>query len=159
MNSKLINLAGGLCVLALCGSGAVLADDAGTAPATKHAAMKSKSAKSAESPSERVEDRIQDMHAKLMITPDQEPKWTALTDIMRDNAAIMDKLSDERKAAAETASALDDLHAYSDIASAHAEGLKKFVPAFEDLYSSMSESQKKNADQLFRRHAKMNPKS
>jgi len=159
MNSKLMNTAAGLALLALCASGVALADDTAAAPAAKHTAAKSKSAKAAESPSERVEDRIQEMHAKLMITPDQEAKWTALTDIMRDNAAIMDKLSDERKAAAETASALDDLHAYSDIASAHAAGLKKFVPAFEDLYSSMSDSQKKNADELFRKHSKMNGKS
>jgi hypothetical protein len=45
--------------------------------------------------------------------------------------------------------ALEDLKSYSEIADAHATGLKKFIPAFEALYASMSEEQRKNADSLF----------
>jgi len=37
--------------------------------------------------------------------------------------------------------AVDNLQSYSAIVEAHAEGLKKFVPAFEALYTSMSDTQ------------------
>jgi hypothetical protein len=51
---------------------------------------------------------------------------------------------------ASTATALDDLKSYAEIATAHAEGLKKFLPVFETLYGSMSDAQKAQADTLFR---------
>jgi hypothetical protein len=46
-------------------------------------------------------------------------------------------------------SAVEDLKSYSEIAEAHADGLKKFIPVFEPLYASMSDAQKKDADKLF----------
>jgi hypothetical protein len=52
--------------------------------------------------------------------------------------------------------AVDDLKSYGEIANAHADGIKKFIPVFESLYASMSDAQKKSADTLFRRHG---PKS
>jgi hypothetical protein len=45
--------------------------------------------------------------------------------------------------------AVDDLKSYGEIAEAHAAGIKKFVEAFEPLYSSMSDDQKKAADRAF----------
>lgn len=48
--------------------------------------------------------------------------------------------------------AVDDVNSYADIADAHAEGLKKFIPVLEALYHSMSEGQRKNADRLFGLH-------
>ena len=57
----------------------------------------------------------------------------------------------------------DDLRQRPDpIASgrdAHADGIKKFTPAFETLYVSMSDAQKKDADALFRHGGKMSKKS
>jgi hypothetical protein len=47
-------------------------------------------------------------------------------------------------------SAVEDLKSYSEIAEAHADGLKKFIPVFEPLYASMSDAQKKDADKLFK---------
>jgi hypothetical protein len=45
--------------------------------------------------------------------------------------------------------AVEDLKAYGEITDVHAEGIKKFVSAFEPLYNSMSDAQKKNADNIF----------
>ena len=57
-----------------------------------------------------------------------------------------------------TMTAVDNLQSYSAIVEAHAEGLKKFVPAFEALYASMSDAQKKNADTIFRSRSHMRAK-
>ena len=69
---------------------------------------------------------------------------------MRDNAKKMDALNQARFEKAKALTAVEDLQSYSEIAQAHAEGLKNFIPAFEALYAAMSDDQKKDADTLFR---------
>jgi protein CpxP len=98
---------------------------------------------------DRVEARIKELHAKLKITPAQEELWNNVTQVMRDNAKTMEALIKARSEKASTMNAIDDLKSYSEIAEAHADGLKKFIPAFEPLYASMSDAQKKDADNLF----------
>jgi hypothetical protein len=101
---------------------------------------------------DRVEARITMLHAKLVITPAQEDLWKNVTQVMRDNAQTMEALTKTRAAQAKTMTAVDDLNSYSEIAEAHAAGLKKFVPVFQALYASMSDAQKAQADTLFRGH-------
>lgn len=101
---------------------------------------------------DRVEARITMLHATLKITPAQEDLWQNVTQVMRDNARTMEALTKARAAQAKTMTAVEDLNSYSEIAEAHAAGLKKFVPAFQALYASMSDAQKANANTLFRGH-------
>lgn len=97
-----------------------------------------------------VEARITMLHAKLAITPAQEPAWQNLIQVMRTNAQTMQALSTARADKAKTMTAVDDLKSYAEITTAHAEGLKTFLPVFETLYASMSDAQKAQADTLFR---------
>ena len=99
---------------------------------------------------DRVEARISDMHAKLQITQAQEEQWSKVALVMRDNAKQMDSLTKTRAERADM-NAIDDLKSYGEIAAAHADGIKKLTPAFETLYGTMSDTQKKNADDMFRR--------
>jgi len=69
--------------------------------------------------------------------------------VMRDNAHAIDAILEERRASLSKMNAVDDLRSYEKLADAHADGLKKLVPAFEALYNTMSEDQKKNADAAF----------
>ncbi|WP_118178842.1 Spy/CpxP family protein refolding chaperone [Paraburkholderia phosphatilytica] len=96
----------------------------------------------------RVEQRITYLHQQLKITPAQEQQWNAFADVMRNNGTTMANLYEQRKAATNQ-SALDDMKQYSDIAQAHADGMKKLVDAFEPLYNSFSPDQKKLADTTF----------
>ena len=132
-----------LAVLSLVGTAAI------TMPAfaadTPIAARASK-----ESPSVRADDRFKQLHEQLQITSDQETKFGKLADVMRDNAKEMDDAVEKRQAAKGTTSALDDLKAYQAVAQAHADGLKALVPAFEDLYKTLSDTQKAQADELFK---------
>jgi hypothetical protein len=100
---------------------------------------------------QRVERRISDMHAKLQITAAQEEQWGKVAMMMRDNEKQMDALTKTRVEKADM-NAIDDLKSYREISEAHTDGLKKFTPAFETLYASMSDDQKKNADAIFRQH-------
>lgn len=109
-------------------------------------------------PMARVEARIKSLHHDLQITAGQEPQWQAVAEVMRDNAKTIHALIDERRANAATMTAVDDMHAYEAIADAHAAGLKKLTAAFETLYASLSDAQKKKADAAFRARRPMPPK-
>jgi len=100
-------------------------------------------------PADRVEARIKDLHSKLKITQAQKVQWTNLAQVMRENASTMEPLAKARKEKGGTMNAVDDLKSYSELMAAHAAGLKNFIAAFEPLYSSMSDDQKKTADKLF----------
>ena len=114
---------------------------------------------SPESPaSGNVEAHIRDLHKRLQITDAQKPQWDALAQVMRDNAQKMVDLEKRRVADAKTMTAVDVVKSYSEVIDAHEDGMKKFIPAFEDLYNSMSDSQKKIADSLFRSRARTEAK-
>jgi protein CpxP len=99
-----------------------------------------------------VEQHIKDLHAKLKITAAEEPKWQEVADTMRENAKELDKAIDKRESAMGSATAVDDLKSYAEIAQAHANGVKKLASAFSGLYSMMSDDQKKEADAVFSHH-------
>jgi protein CpxP len=106
----------------------------------------------AQSPSaSRIEVRIHDMHANLAITAGQEDQWNQVAQVMRDNELTLEALVNDRKANANTMTAIDDLKSYAAITDAHLEGIKKFTTAFAALYERMSVAQKKDADTLFRK--------
>jgi len=113
------------------------------APAVSYAADK-------DANEDRAELRIKDMHAKLKITPEQETQWGQVATVMRDDAKTMDALTQERFDHGKDMTAVDDLKSYAAIATAHADGINKLTPAFATLYSAMSDTQKKEADMLFR---------
>ena len=99
---------------------------------------------------DRTELRIKDLHAKLKITSKQEEQWSKVAQVMLDDAKKLDTLTQARVDHAKDISAVDDLKSYSEIIEAHADGLKKLIPVFSDLYADMSDAQKKEADILFR---------
>jgi periplasmic protein CpxP/Spy len=114
---------------------------------------------------DRAEMRIKDMHAKLEITSAQEDQWAKVAQVMRDNAKTIDALTQARAEHAKDMTAVDDLKSFGEITDAHAEGIKKLTAEFAPLYASMSDAQKKDADDLFRhgehkhRHAKPDSKA
>jgi protein CpxP len=99
---------------------------------------------------DRAELRINDMHAKFKITSVQEEQWAKVAAAMSDNAKAMDNLTQSRTEHAKDITAIDDLKSYGEIADEHADGIKKLTPVFAPLYASMSDTQKKEADTLFR---------
>jgi hypothetical protein len=77
---------------------------------------------------------------------------------MRDNAANMEKLvAEKRQQAPQSMTAVDDLNTYQEFAQAHVDGLKNLTSAFSSLYGSMSDQQKKNADQVFANFRRESP--
>lgn len=99
---------------------------------------------------DRVEVRIKDMHDKLKITAAQEEQWGKVEQTMREDAKVMDELTQARADHAKDMTAVNDLKSYGEITAAHADGIKKLTQVFAALYDMMSDAQKKEADALFR---------
>jgi periplasmic protein CpxP/Spy len=123
------------------------------APAPAPAAAMPSSTKRATHPrasrEDRVEAKIKSLHTQLKITPDEESEWTSFAQVMRDNAQGIDQLAQQRAAKRSSMSAVDNLKSYEAIADAHADEMKKLVPAFEALYDKMPDAQKQIADTVF----------
>jgi protein CpxP len=99
---------------------------------------------------ETVEQRITNLHAALKITPDQDAKWNAVAQAMRENASTMDKLiASDRTAPPQNKTAVEDLKTYQKFAQAHVDGLKNLIGSFSTLYAVMPDAQKKVADDVF----------
>ena len=96
-----------------------------------------------------VEHHITDLYTKLKITPAEESQWKNVADTMRENATELDRAIDKRDASLASATAIDNLNSYAEIAEAHAKNVKKLASAFSGLYSVMSDEQKKVADEVF----------
>ena len=121
---------------------------------TKEQAAKPPAAEAATSNRpETVEQRIETLKTALKITPDQQKKWDAVAQAMRDNASRMEKLvAEKRRIPPEKTTAVDDLKTYQDFTQARLDGLKHLTSAFKSLYDSMSPEQKKNADTVFEKY-------
>ena len=89
--------------------------------------------------------RIKDLHARLKITPAQEPQWTAFTNVMRANATRMGEMYQSGNP--QTMTAMDTLRHYAKIAQAHSEEITNLVAPFKALYDSMTPGQQKIADE------------
>ena len=100
-----------------------------------------------------VEARIKELHKRLQITDAQKTQWDALAEVMRENAQAMADLQKQRAANAKSMNAVDVVKSYWEVIQAHEDGMKKFIPAFEALYNSLSDAQKKIADSMFRSRA------
>jgi len=97
---------------------------------------------------DRVEKHIKSLHDQLKITAAQEAQWEPVAQTMRDNADQIDTLVEKRNAA-RSMTALDDLNSYADFTQANSDGVKKLAAVFTPLYNNMSDEQKKNADKIF----------
>ena len=105
--------------------------------------------KGAERESNHVQTVIKKLHGQLKITAAQEEQWNKVAQVMQENAATMEPLIKARREKQATTNAIDDLKSYGEIMEAQAAGIKSFVAAFEPLYSSMPDDQKKVADRVF----------
>ena len=100
-----------------------------------------------------VDKRIRGLQSELGITQAQMPLWDAFAQAMRDNAASTEALFNRRAANVASMSAIDNMHSYAQIARAYADATERLATAFDSLYASLSETQKRAADTLFRRQA------
>ena len=118
--------------------------------ATSHAASARQTGDTMES---LVDRRIIDLHSRLHITQDQSQQWDQFAQQMRDNARDIDQAYQQRAQKIGSMSAVDNMKSFADIEQQRAQDMQKLVPAFQNLYASLSDQQKQTADQLFRNYS------
>ena len=93
------------------------------------------------------------LQSQLGITEAQMPLWSAFAQAMRDNATGTDALFTQRAGAVAQMNAVDNMHSYAQIARTYADDTERLATAFDSLYASLSDTQKRAADTLFRQQA------
>lgn len=97
-----------------------------------------------------VEGRLAFLKVELKIAPAQEPQWTKFADAVRAMARNADELAQAKTkgGAMRTQSALEIIGRNEKALSARLEAVRAVGSAFEPLYASFSDEQKKAADEL-----------
>ena len=96
-----------------------------------------------------IEGRIAFLKAELHITDAQTAQWNAVADALRDGDKTMrDAWAQLRPSGDAKPSALDRLAGMQKIAEIRADTLSKLLAAVKPLYETMSDDQKKAADEL-----------
>jgi protein CpxP len=103
-------------------------------------------AQPAQPPANPIDSQIADLQKRLKITDAQKPQFDAFVQVVRQNAQTMEALVQQEQKAAHNA--VDDLRSSVKIAQEEADGLKRLLPPMEALYASLSDQQKRTADQL-----------
>ena len=98
---------------------------------------------------QQIEGQIADLRRRLSITPAQQQQFDALAQVMRQNDIEMSKLATQQPRS--KPNAVEAVRAAQQIAQADAEGLGRMLPKLEALYGTLSDQQKRAADQLFAR--------
>jgi LTXXQ motif family protein len=98
-------------------------------------------------PAPNVEANIASLRQKLQITPAQETQFSAVANVLRENARAEASAAHQPPA---NATAVDDLRAEIQYDEVELAGLKRLLPALEALYSTLSPAQKKTGDAVFR---------
>ena len=99
---------------------------------------------------EKVDEHIKRLHEQLGITATEEPLWRQFAQVMRDNATQMEQALVTRGVDVDSMNATENMQSYAQLAQVHATNMQKLASTFQSLYSSFSDSQKKNADNAFR---------
>jgi len=96
-----------------------------------------------------VEGRLAFLKTELKITPAQEPQWAKFADVIRANAqGAQAGMHAMMQAGAKAATAPEVLARHEKMLTAKLESVRALKAAFDPLYASLSDEQKKSADGL-----------
>jgi chromosome segregation ATPase len=99
-----------------------------------------------------IEGRLAFLKTELKITDAQMPQWNAFADVLRQSdKARRDRFEAMRGKRGQETTALERLEQRERASETRAQELKQYVGAFRPLYQSLSDEQKKTADELFAR--------
>lgn len=96
-------------------------------------------------PGPNVETNLAQLHQRLAIVPAQEPLFAAFANIMRENARAMPAAPPPGNPNAVEALRLAIHYEQQDL-----DGMRRLLPALQALYASLSPTQRRTADQVFR---------
>lgn len=104
-------------------------------------------------PGRHIEGRIAFLKAELKITDAQAPAFAKVAEAMRENVKDMARLHEQHHADRDKPkTAVERLEAQVKFGELHMQHTQRFLAAFKPLYDSLSDEQKKTADELMGGH-------
>lgn len=122
----------------------------GTAPHAQHQTQRA----DRPAPGRFIEGRLAFLKTELKLTAQQQPLFDKLADEMRTTAKAMQERHaqmQQASASAKSTSALDKLEKRSAVMKDVTAAQDRYLAVFRPFYQSLSDEQKKTADQLFAR--------
>ncbi len=95
-----------------------------------------------------VEVRIRSLHDRLQITPAEEAQWREVSRLMRINERQVREALVRREHTYKSTAA-NYLKSAAVVANVRTQAIARLIPAFQSLYDSMPDAQKKRADVIF----------
>lgn len=102
-------------------------------------------------PAQRIQGRLQKFHDSLGITPAQQPQWDAVVATLRENAQAMRGSPARQAVRSGQLNAVQDMHAFADLARQRADAAQRMIPPVEALYAVLSPQQRQTADRALDR--------
>lgn len=96
----------------------------------------------------KLDAHIKTLHNQLKITPAEEADWAQFATVMRANAYDMNQAFQARSNVG-SMTAPANMQSYAGLAQVHADGMQKLSAAFQTLYDTFPDAQKKIADEVF----------
>ncbi len=96
---------------------------------------------------QRIQGRLQKFHDRLGITPAQQPQWDAVAAALRENAQAMRGSPALQAVRSGQLNAVQEMHAFADVARQRADAAQRMIPPVEALYAVLSPQQRQAADQ------------
>jgi ABC-type sugar transport system substrate-binding protein len=104
-------------------------------------------------PGRHIEGRIAFLKTELKITDSQQPLFDRVAAVMRDGAKEMEQVAAQLHGnRGQPQSAVERLEIRTRFATLRAQQSQRFLDAFKPLYASLSDDQKKTADELLASH-------
>lgn len=98
---------------------------------------------------ERIDGRLAFLKAELKITDAQTPAWNKLADAIRNSVATRsERLRGKRSGDDKAKTLIERLDAHERFMTARLDEIKQIKAAWSELYQGLSESQKKEADEI-----------
>jgi len=97
-----------------------------------------------------TQERLNHLRDQLRITAAEEPAWNQFAQISIQNAANLDQAYRQRTERVPAANAVQNLQSFAQIQMEQAQDMQRLVPAFQSLYSKLTQQQQQIADQTFR---------
>lgn len=133
----------------MAGPGGMMGDDMGR---MMQQMMQGRMAAAAMQPFRRIEGQLAYFRAELRITDAQVPQWNAFADVVRAAAERLRGTAQQAMGSAGPSPAPQQMERRIAVLSTHLEAMRAVAAAAAPLYATLSEEQRRTADELMAEH-------
>ncbi len=97
-----------------------------------------------------AQQRLSQLYQQLRINPAEQGAWGQFAQVWMQNAEQLDRSFQQRFAQLGAMNAVQNMQSYAQIEMQQAQDMQRLIPAFQQLYATLSPDQQRTADEMFR---------